>query len=86
MKSLEKLDKSMNQLYLELMKYNEDDVEYKTILSTLNQQYQLFKGYLDIADDGKNNTYYFKYSDIGAIEQILATAGYIEEQNKSSRR
>lgn len=86
MDQLEKLDKSMKQLYLDLMKYSEDDLKYKKILSTLNEQYQKCKYYLACCDDGINNTYYFKYSDIGAIEKILTIAGYIEEPKKSSRR
>lgn len=86
MNQLEKLDNSMKQLYLDLTKYSEDDLEYKKTLSTLNQQYQMCKLLLALGDDGKNNTYYFKYSDIGAIETILTSAGYIEQSKKSSTR
>lgn len=86
MDQLEELDKSMKQLYLDLTRYSEDDLEHQKTLSKLNQQYQMCKLLLAFRDDGKNNTYSFQYSDIGAIEQILATAGYIEQSKKASTR
>lgn len=41
--SLEKLDKSMKQLILNLQKYEESDPKYQQILNLLNQQYQASK-------------------------------------------
>ena len=83
---LEKIDKSMKQLTLDLTKYGESDPKYQQILNSLNQQYQACKVLLALGDDGINDTYYFKYSDVGDIETILTNAGYIEESKKPATR
>ena len=83
---LKKLDVSMKQLTLDLMKYKESDQEYHQTLNSLNKQYQACKVLLALADDGMNNPYYFKCADIGDIETILTNAGYIEQPQKSSTR
>ena len=41
---------------------------------------------LALGDDGINNTYYFKYSDIGDIETILTNIGYIQKSKKLATR
>lgn len=84
--ALKKLDESMKQLTLDLMKYEEGDREYHQTLNSLNKQYQACKVLLALADDGMNNPYYFKCADIGDIETLLTNAGYIEKQQKSSTR
>ena len=84
--ALEKLDKSMKQLTLDLMKYRESDPEYQPLLNSLNEQYQACKVLLTLKDDGINDTYYFKYSNINDIETLLSNAGYIEQSKKSTSR
>lgn len=74
-KALEKLDMSMKQLVLELQSGKEDPM----ILSTLNEQYHACKVLLALGDDGINNTYYIKYSNMNDIELILTNAGYINK-------
>ena len=81
-KALEKLDMSMKQLVLELQAGNEDPM----ILSTLNEQYHACKVLLALGDDGINNTYYFKYSNMNDIELILTNAGYINKSKTSVNR
>lgn len=84
--SLEKLDISMKQLTLDLMKYREDNPKYQQTLNSLNQQYQACKVLLALGQDDINNTYYFKYSNMGDIETILTNAGYIEKTKKTATR
>lgn len=81
--ALEKLDKSMKNLCLELMKFRRDDPHYQQALSALAQQYQAFKTLMTLAQDGINNPYFFKYSDIGDIETLLTKAGYLKQSSKS---
>lgn len=86
LEELNKLDKSMKQLTLDLAKYPEFDPKYQQTLNLLNQQYQYCKMILALKDDGINNTYYFKYSNIGDIETILTNAGYIKKSKKPATR
>ena len=41
---------------------------------------------LVLRDDGINDTYYSKYSDIGDIETILTNTGYIQKSKKLATR
>ena len=84
--ALETLDKSMKNLNLELMKYREDDPHYQQTLSALAQQYQACKTLMTLAQDGINNLYFFKYSDIGGIENLLTNAGYLKQSSKANKR
>ena len=86
LEELDKLDKSMKQLTLDLAKYTESDPKYQQTLNLLNQQYQVCKMLLALKDDRINNTYYFKYSNIGDIVTILTNAGYIEKSKKPATR
>ncbi len=55
-------------------------------IAKVNQQYQACKVLLALGQDDINNTYYFKYSDMGDIETILTNAGYIEKTKKTATR
>lgn len=83
--ALEKLDKSMKSLCLELMKYREDDPHYQQALSALAQQYQACSTLMSLAEDDRNNVYYFKYSDMEDIKSLLTNAGYLEQTPKAKR-
>lgn len=89
--SLEKLDSSMKQLTLDLMKldlmnYEENNPKYQKILNSLNQQYQACKVLLALENDAFHENYCFKQADINAIETILTNTGYIEESKKTATR
>ena len=47
---------------------------------------QACKVLLALVEDDINNTFYFKYSDMGDIETILTNAGYIEKNKKPATR
>lgn len=82
---IEQLDKSMNQLTLNLMEYQEDDPKYQQIAKQLNEDYEIFNIFLNL--QGINNPYYYiKYSNLHDIERILRNAGYIKESKKSATR
>ncbi len=85
-KELEKMDKSMKILSENLMRYGKDTPIYQKSLNNLAAQYQACKILLKLADDGINNTYYFKYADFDEIETILANAGYLEQPKKPASR
>lgn len=84
--AFEKLDMSMKNLYLELIKYREDDPHYQRTLSELARQYQACKTLMVLSQDDINNIYYFKYTDIGNIETLLTNAGYLEQSSKEKNR
>lgn len=83
--ALEKLDKSMKRLCLDLMQYREDDPHYQQALNALAQQYQACSTLMSLAQDDMNNVYDFKYSDIGDIKLLLTNAGYLEQTPKAKR-
>lgn len=85
-KALEKLDMSMKNLTLDLVKYREDDVRYQQTLNAIAQQYQTCKTLLDLAKDDINEPYFFKYTDMGQIETLLSNAGYLEQPKKPASR
>ena len=85
-KALEKLDMSMKNLTLDLVKYREDDVRYQQILNAIAQQYQACKTLLALSKDDINEPYFFKYTDMGQIETLLTNAGYLEQGKKPASR
>ena len=82
---LEKLDMSMKELTLDLVKYKEDSPMYQKALVTLAKVYQAFNSAYDLTDN-KNVPYYIKYADIEGIKTLLTNAGYLEESKKTGRR
>ena len=56
--AFEKLDKSMKDLCLELIKYREDDPHYQQALSELARQYQACNTLMALSQDNINNIYY----------------------------
>lgn len=84
--ALEKLDKSMSNLCLELMKYSENDPRYKKALSSLAQQYLACKTLMALEKDDINNVYFFKYADMDGIETLLTNAGYLEQAARANKR
>ena len=84
--AFEKLDKSMKNITLELAKYSEVHPEYQKLLNALAQQYLACQTLLALADDGINNTYFFKYADMDGIKTILTNAGYLEQGKKPASR
>ena len=85
---LEKLDMSMKELTLDLVKYKEDSPMHQKALVTLAKVYQAFNSAYDFlaATDNKNVPYYIKYADIEGIKTLLTNAGYLEESKKTGRR
>lgn len=85
--TLEKLDRAMKELTLELIKYQEDTPMYQKALVTLAKVYQAFNYAYDLAaTDNMNIPYYIKYSDIEGIKTLLTNAGYLEESKKPASR
>ena len=84
--AFEKLDKSMKDLCLELIKYREDDQHYQQALSELARKYQACNTLMALSQDNINNIYYFKYADIGNIKTLLTNAGYLEQSSKEKSR
>lgn len=85
--TLEKLDRAMKELTLELIKYQEDTPMYQKALVTLAKVYQAFNSAYDLAaTDNMNIPYYIKYSDIEGIKTLLTNAGYLEESKKPVSR
>mgnify|MGYP000216796375 CR=1 FL=1 len=85
--TLEKLDRAMKELTLELIKYQEDTPMYQKALVTLAKVYQAFNSAYDLAaTDNMNIPYYIKYSDIEGIKTLLTNAGYLEESKKPASR
>ena len=85
--TLEKLDRAMKELTLELIKYQEDTPMYQKALVTLAKVYQAFNSAYDLAATGnKNVPYYIKYADIEGIKTLLTNAGYLEESKKPASR
>ena len=85
--TLEKLDRAMKELTLELIKYQEDTPMYQKALVTLAKVYQAFNSAYDLAaTDNMNIPYYIKYSDIEGIKTLLTNGGYLEESKKPASR
>ena len=85
-KNLERIDSTMGLLCMDLVKCVEGDYQYQKIISELAKQYQTFKTLLALYDDGFNNIYFIKYSDINYIENLLIKNGYLEEPKKPASR
>ena len=85
--TLEKLDRAMKELTLQLASFKEDSPMYQKALVTLAKVYQAFNSAYDLAaTDNMNIPYYIKYSDIEGIKTLLTNAGYLEESKKPVSR
>lgn len=80
---LEKLDISMKNLCLELMKHDEDSITYKQLINELANQYHSCKTLCDMLED---ENFYFKYASLEDINTLLANAGYLEQLEKKTTR
>ena len=86
---LEKLDLSMKELTLDLVKnQNQKGTPvYQKTLATLATLYQAFNAAYDLASTKNINIpYYTKYADIEGIKTLLTNAGYLDQPKKPASR
>ena len=82
---LERLDISMKELTLNLIKYQENSPMYKETLDTLAKLYQAFNSAYALAQTNNMNVpYYIKYADVEMIKTLLTNAGYLEQPKKTA--
>ena len=85
-KELEKLDLSMKELYLQIVKFHKDSPQYQKLVSVLAKEYEKFETLIDLTDNGMNHQYYIKYSDIEKIKYLLIINGYLKGNKKPVSR
>ena len=81
-KQLEKFDLSMQKLYLQLYNYQENSSEYCFYLALLARQFYTCEKLMETErKEYRNpNAFFFVYSDIEKIRELLINKGYYPEE------
>lgn len=81
MQELRQLDLQMKNLYVQLLKYRQDDPKYYETLKVIAKLYKRSGLLISLANKKNiNNPYCFIYTDLGSVEYLLSQEGLIKSK------